>query len=64
MDFEILVVAEQFLAIERVEAQLVDSIAGVADQLAQKNALVRIKGMGDKVKQLLQLGAELHLLGG
>src|SRR5262249_9145962 len=48
---------------EGVELDLVDGVAGVADQLAEEDLFMRIERVGDDVQKLLQLGLELQLLG-
>ena len=44
---------------ERQIAGLVDGVAGVGDQLAQEDLLVRVEGMDHQVEDLVDLGLEL-----
>ena len=46
---------------ERQVAGLVDGVAGVGDQLAQEDFLVRVEGMDHQVEDLVDLGLELAL---
>ena len=43
---------------ERLKADGVDGVAGVADQLAQEDVLVRVQRVNDEVEKLLQFGLE------
>jgi hypothetical protein len=46
------------LILKRVEADLVDGVAGVADQFAQEDLLVGIQGVGNEIEDLLELAFE------
>ena len=47
-----------------LEAELVDRVGRVRDQLAQEDVLVGVERMDHEVEQLLDLGLELVTLGG
>ena len=63
-DGELGVARGQALVRERLEAQAVEGVGGVGDQLAQEDLLVRVQGMRDQVQQLVDLGLEGAVLGG
>src|SRR5699024_2992870 len=60
---EVRVVFQQFLILQRLEAELVRCIGGIGNQFTQKDFLVGIQGMDHEVKQLLhfRLKAERFL---
>ena len=62
-DLEVLVVAEQVRVGERPERQLVQRVAGVADQLPQEDLLVLVERVHDQAEHLAHLGLERVLLG-
>jgi hypothetical protein len=56
---------------ERLEADLVEGVGGVRDQLAQEDVLMRVERVDHQVQQLADLGLELvafcggaHILAG
>src|SRR5207248_491707 len=63
LDLVLRVAFEQFVFGEGLEAEGVDGVAGVADQLAQEDVLVGVERVDDEVQELLQLGLELQRLG-
>mmetsp|Transcript_59388 Transcript_59388/g.140260 ORF Transcript_59388/g.140260 Transcript_59388/m.140260 type:complete len:682 (-) Transcript_59388:1318-3363(-) len=61
---EVGLVLEQCGVVQRLEAQLVAGIAGIADQFAQEDLLVGVQAVGDEVQDLLDFGLEgVGLLG-
>ena len=53
----------QLRAAQRLEADLVERVGGVGDQLAQEDVLVRVQRVDHEVQQLADLGLELVALG-
>ena len=60
LDLPVGVVLEQLRLRQTLEADAVDGVASVADQLAQEDVLVRVKRVNDQVQELLELRLELH----
>ena len=57
-DLQVRRVLEQCGVVQRLEAQLVAGIAGVGNQLAQEDFLVRVQAVGDQMQDLLDFGLE------
>ena len=63
-DLPLGVAVQQVAVVDGIETDLVDGVAGVADQLAEEDLLVGIERMGDQVKDLPQFALEFHGFGG
>ena len=63
-DAEVRVARQQRIVRKRLEAELVDRIGGVGDQLAQEDLPVRIQGVDHQLQELLRLGLKAEGFGG
>ena len=63
-DVEVGIVGDQRIVLQRLEAQPVDGVGGIGDQLAQKNLPVRVQGVDHQLEQLAGFRLEAEGLGG
>ena len=63
-DAELRIVGDQRFVVQRFEAQPIDGVRGVGNQLAQKDLPIRVEGVDHQLEQLAGFGLEAKRLGG